>query len=311
MNAPAASAHVPLTGPYLERVDPRLRIVAAIVLSIAIALLTSFTALIVALLAALALVPLTSISLTAALRRTVPVNVVVLILAAVLPLTTAGTPLATLGPLEFSREGLLLAAAVALKGNAIVLLLMALVGTLEPVTLGHALDHLYVPTKLAHLLLFTVRYVDVLHREYLRLRAAMKVRGFRPRMNRTPTAAYGYLVGMLLVRSFDRSERIAGGDEVPRLPRAFLPARPFRHVSPGATCRSAVAAAAVLAGRSAVHGSGHDADDEPLIELRRRRSSPTTTSRPVLAGCDFSPAARRSAWHCSAPTAAARRRSCT
>ena len=61
---------------------------------------------------------------------------------------------------------------------------------------------------LIHLLLFTVRYIDVLHREYLRLAAAMKVRAFRPRMNLHTYATYGNLVGMLLVRSLDRSERI-------------------------------------------------------------------------------------------------------
>jgi cobalt/nickel transport system permease protein len=36
----------------------------------------------------------------------------------------------------------------------------------------------------------------------------MKVRGFRPRMSGHAYRTYGYLIGMLLVRSFDRSERI-------------------------------------------------------------------------------------------------------
>ncbi len=51
--------------------------------------------------------------------------------------------------------------------------------------------------------------MDVLHREYLRLRAAMKARGFRPRLDRHTYRSFGYLVGMLLVRSLDRAERIA------------------------------------------------------------------------------------------------------
>jgi cobalt/nickel transport system permease protein len=89
-----------------------------------------------------------------------------------------------------------------------VLAIVVLVGTLDIVTLGHALSHLHVPDKLTHLLLFTVRYLDVLRREYLRLRAAMKIRGFRPRMSLHTYRSYGYLVGMLLVRSLDRSERI-------------------------------------------------------------------------------------------------------
>ena len=36
----------------------------------------------------------------------------------------------------------------------------------------------------------------------------MKVRCFRPRTDRRTCRAYGHLVGMLLVRSLDRSERV-------------------------------------------------------------------------------------------------------
>jgi len=76
------------------------------------------------------------------------------------------------------------------------------------VELGHALLHLRVPDKLAHLFLFTIRYMDLVHHEYGRLRQAMRVRCFRPRANRHTYRSVGHLVGMLLVRSFDRSERV-------------------------------------------------------------------------------------------------------
>ncbi len=126
----------------------------------------------------------------------------------VLPLTSPGTELARIGPLTVSAEGLERAVTVALKGNAIVLQLCAMLGTMELVTLGHALERLGLPAKLVHLLLFMVRYVDVLQREYRRLVNAMKARGFRPAMSRHTCRSLGYLVGMLLVRSLDRSERI-------------------------------------------------------------------------------------------------------
>jgi cobalt/nickel transport system permease protein len=70
------------------------------------------------------------------------------------------------------------------------------------------MNHLRVPHKLTHLLLFTVRYLDVLRREYGRLNAAMRLRGFRPRTNMHTYRTYGHLIGMLLVRSLDRSERV-------------------------------------------------------------------------------------------------------
>jgi len=142
------------------------------------------------------------------LKRLVPLNLFMLLLFVLLPLTTDGSPRFVLGPLALSTRGLLLTVAIALKGNAIVLALVVLLGTMDVTTLGHALSHLRVPDKLSHLLLFTVRYIDVLDRERLRLLRAMKVRAFRPGMNRHTYRSYGHLVGMLLVSSFDRSERI-------------------------------------------------------------------------------------------------------
>ena len=113
-----------------------------------------------------------------------------------------------MGGLGLSRPGLELAGQIALKGNAILLALLLLVGTMELATLGHALDHLGVPSKLAQLLIFTVRYLEVVHREYDRLRTSMKVRAFQPVLNMHTLRTYGTLVGMLLVRAWDRSERV-------------------------------------------------------------------------------------------------------
>jgi len=201
--------HVGEHAPPLDRIDPRARILATAGFSVAVALVTNHlaalaAALLVAVLGAFVGRP----SWPAVFHRLALFNAFVLLLLVVLPLGGTGPPLFALGPVDFHTQGFLLAAKIALKGNAIILALIVLLGTLETTVLGHALSHLYVPDKLTHLLLLTVRYLDVLHREYLRLAAAMKVRGFRPRMNRHTYRAYGHLVGMLLVRSFDRSERV-------------------------------------------------------------------------------------------------------
>ncbi|MBS3764040.1 MAG: cobalt ECF transporter T component CbiQ, partial [Planctomycetes bacterium] len=125
-----------------------------------------------------------------------------------IPFSYGGTSFFEIGPLSYSRAGLFKVMRVGLKCNAIVLLLTALFGTMELVELGHALHHLRVPRKLVHVILFTIRYVDLVHHEYGRLRKAMKVRCFRPRANRHTYRSIGQLVGMLLVRSFERAERV-------------------------------------------------------------------------------------------------------
>lgn len=198
-----------LRGPSpIDRIDPRVRVLTAVLFSLLTALASSFAALGLALAAAIVLAIGSGLRAAPAARRLAGLNGVMLLLVAVVPLSVEGTPVASLGSWAWSREGLLLVAAIALKANAILLALLVLLATLDLVVLGHALHHFWVPEKLVHLLLFTVRYIDVLEEEYGRLRDAMRLRGFRPRADAHTYRSLGYLIGMLLVRSVDRSERI-------------------------------------------------------------------------------------------------------
>ncbi|MEE9612088.1 MAG: energy-coupling factor transporter transmembrane component T, partial [Desulfatiglandales bacterium] len=68
--------------------------------------------------------------------------------------------------------------------------------------------HLHVPTKIVHLFFFTYRYIHVIHTEYQRLIKAIKIRGFHPRTNLHTYRTYAYLVGMVIVKSHDRAQRV-------------------------------------------------------------------------------------------------------
>jgi cobalt/nickel transport system permease protein len=188
--------------------DPRSRIVAAVAVAVLVALAVRVPVLLAAWGMAATAAASARLRPLAVFKRLAALNCFMLLLLLVLPWTVPGPPWARLGPVGYSRAGVLLAATIALKGNAIMLVLVVLLGTLDITTMGHALHHLRVPEKLSHLLLFTVRYVEVLEREYRRLSAAMKMRGFRPGLNGHTYRSFGYLVGMLLVLSVDRSERI-------------------------------------------------------------------------------------------------------
>lgn len=194
--------------PPLDRIDPRSRLLAALAFAALTALVNRPSAVLVALSAAVLCTAMSGLRLGTVLRRMAPVNLFMLLLIALMPLASDGREIGRLGPLSYGEEGLLLALVIALKGNAIVLMLVALLGSLDVHTVGHALSHLRVPDKLTHLLLFTVRYLDVLRREYGRLNAAIRLRGFHPGANRHTYRTYGHLIGMLLVRSLDRSERV-------------------------------------------------------------------------------------------------------
>jgi cobalt/nickel transport system permease protein len=99
---------------------------------------------------------------------------------------------------------------------------------MEPVTLGHGLLALRVPERLVQLLMFTIRYIETLREEYNRLRAAMKMRGFRPGTNWHTYRSFGYLVGMMLVRALERSERVLGAMKCRGFTGRFVLLQDFR-----------------------------------------------------------------------------------
>lgn len=197
-----------LTAGLIAPLDPRVRILAACVFAVVTVALSSHLALTVALGAALAMLAASGLPWRQTLRRMAMMDGFILFMLILLPFSVPGDPIFTIWGFVASWQGLWQAIDIALTANAVILALMVLVGTLEPMTLVQALYRLRCPEGLVQLLMFTIRYVDVLRAEYLRLRAAMKVRGFRPRSNWHSYRSFGYLIGMMLIRAIERSERI-------------------------------------------------------------------------------------------------------
>jgi cobalt/nickel transport system permease protein len=230
---------------FLHRVDPRARLLAALAFGLLVAVAGQFPALVAALAVAVLTAAPARVLNRSTFWRLMHVNSFVLLLVILLPLSTPGEPAVRLGLLTWSGDGLLRAAAIGLKANAILLVFTGLVGTMEPAHLGFALGRLRVPTKLTHLFLFMVRYIEVIHREYHRLRNAMRLRGFRPRCDRHTLQSLGYLVGLLLVRAFDRADRIVEAMKCRGFRGRFYVLATFRP-GPGDVAFCAAAMAVVL-----------------------------------------------------------------
>lgn len=193
---------------FVHGLDPRIRLTTAFIYAVVVALSNRFPAILSALSVSLVLIALARLPWRKVLHRLMAVNGLIVFLWIFLPFTYEGETWFTLGPLQATREGVVFALQITIKCNAILLALIALLATIPIVTLGHAMGTLRVPDKLIQLFLFTYRYVHVIFQEYDRLRNAMRARGFVPRTNTHTYRSYAYLVGMLLVRSHDRAERI-------------------------------------------------------------------------------------------------------
>ncbi|PWQ95521.1 cobalt ECF transporter T component CbiQ [Leucothrix arctica] len=192
----------------VDSFDPRARILMAVIFALLVVFSKNLLLPFIGLIIAFVFACLASLHLKRTFRRVIAMDLFVAMMIIMLPFTVTGDELFNVFGLSASKEGFMLAIAIALKANAVVLTMLALVGTMEASTLGHALGRLKVPEKLVHLLLFTVRYLDVISREYRRMRKAMRARAFVPKTNVHTLRSIGYLVGMLLVRSLERSERI-------------------------------------------------------------------------------------------------------
>lgn len=193
---------------FVADIDPRVRLVSGCVLSIILALARRFETAWAGLALAVILCAAARLPWAGLKIRLIGFNLFVLFLLLTLPWSMPGEALWTPGPGVYSRAGAEAAALIAVKGNAILLVISALISTIEVTALGHAMEHLRLPARLVHLFLFTVRYLEQMHREYLRLVRASRARAFTPRMDRHTYRTCAQWVGMLFIRGLDRSERV-------------------------------------------------------------------------------------------------------
>ncbi|WP_421903268.1 cobalt ECF transporter T component CbiQ [Maridesulfovibrio sp.] len=192
----------------IHTMHPGFRLACAFLFSLAGALVTNLAAATGVLTAGIIFAIAARLSLATLLNRLLIVNFFVLFLWVFLPFSRPGEPVFNIGPFTATLEGIIYTAIITLKSNGVILAMTALISTMEVQTLGAGMQSLKLPEKLCRLLLFSWRYVHVMSTEYSRMRRAAAMRAFSPRTNMTTYRTYAWLMGMLLVRSLDRAQRV-------------------------------------------------------------------------------------------------------
>jgi cobalt/nickel transport system permease protein len=191
-----------------NRTDPRARIVQAVLLSVTIAITTKIQAALLGLLIAPAFCIALGVKIRDVLPGLVAANLFIAFLWLTIPFSIPGPALFNFGFWSASRPGVHLALLITLKANAIMVLFLALVCPLALSEITGALKALRIPDKLLHLLAFTFRFIFVLEEERHKLLRAAKNRGFRPGTNLHTYKTYAYIIGMVLIRSWERAEKV-------------------------------------------------------------------------------------------------------
>lgn len=193
---------------FLNRLDPRGKLIIVFLFSIVVAAANRFQVLLGSLTLGLLIVLAAKVPARELIKRLIPVNMLILFLWLFLPFTFGGEPLFFMGSLAVTREGVFYATRISIKSNAMMLMLIALAASTPIFFMGHAMHQLKIPKKIVHLFFFTYRYIHAIYREYLRLKNSIKIRGFIPKTDLHTYKTFAYMVGMLLVRSFDRAHRV-------------------------------------------------------------------------------------------------------
>jgi cobalt/nickel transport system permease protein len=126
--------------------------------------------------------------------------------ALLMPFVAPGPRMEVLG-LSLSQSGLAAGGGLLAKATLSVLAATILAATTEPRELLRGLERLRLPQVLVQILMFMIRYADVVGGELHRMRVARESRGFRGG-RLSALRVLGPATGSLFVRCFERGERV-------------------------------------------------------------------------------------------------------
>jgi cobalt/nickel transport system permease protein len=198
----------------IHRWDARFKIVSLLTLAFLIVSLQQLEYALIALILTLLGYRAAKLPLRRGLQRIAGMTGFLAMFLIMLPLTAATLPGDTLlvfggwSWLSFNLRGLQLAVLIILRACSVALLMEPLFATAPMPTTLAGLTRIGIPARIAELLLLAHRYLFVFLHEARRIHTGMEVRGYRKRTNKATLRSAGHFLGMLFVRSFERTERV-------------------------------------------------------------------------------------------------------
>lgn len=192
----------PSSATFLSEIDARWRLLALLLATAALTLLTTPAIAVLALLLSTGLAALIRVPCRWLCTRLGAIALVLAPFLLVLPFIVSSRSDGT------ALQGLWLALTLGCKALAMSTLLLVLIAAAPlPVHL-QAAHAMHVPGRLVQLALLAYRYLFMFTAELARLRTALRVRGYRSRATRHSYRTVGHVTGILMVRGYERAERV-------------------------------------------------------------------------------------------------------
>ena len=193
----------------LHRWEPRCKLVGLMSLIFAFSYVQDLHLLPLMLAVTAALFAFSGLPLSFLSRRLRAPGAFLMIAALLLPFYSGSTVLWHIGPLALRQEGCLQAVSLAARFVSILTTGLLLFGTGPFLTSVKAMRALGLPSLLADMTLFSYRYIYVIGDDLETMETAMGLRGFRLRHpSSRALTILASLAGSILVRSYERSERV-------------------------------------------------------------------------------------------------------
>jgi len=188
--------------------DPRAKIVCIVILILSVMLINDLIVLCVAFISSIILVLLSKLPIGFILKRVKWVFFFVIALLIIIPITTSGDVLYSLGFITITKQGIHLASMISLKALSAALLLFPIVSTMTFITFIRAIEHLRIPNKIVQMISFIYRYIFVISDELYKTRLSVKSRNVNEKSYFLKHQVLGNIIGMIMIRSYERGERI-------------------------------------------------------------------------------------------------------
>ncbi|MFC1950960.1 cobalt ECF transporter T component CbiQ [Chloroflexota bacterium] len=193
----------------IHRIDPRFKLIGFLAVIFAYAYVRDLRMLAAMAAFTIATYAVSKLPFSFWLKRMRYPSFFLIVLVIILILFSKGDVVASLGPMDFHKDGLLTALLIAVRFISILTLGMVLFGTAPFMRTIKAMRALYLPALLADMIMLTFRYLNELGDDLRRMRTAMKMRGFKnKRFSLRGLRTLAWMGGSLLAHSYERSDTV-------------------------------------------------------------------------------------------------------
>lgn len=101
-----------------------------------------------------------------------------------------------------------LAKLIFIRANLIIIFSTIILYKMDGYKIYVGFNNLFLPKKLTMLLFFVIKNIEILTKEVKKLQEVLILKSFNPKLNRFSLKIYGYLFGMLIIKTMQRAERL-------------------------------------------------------------------------------------------------------